>query len=396
MICLASLASTSAAASAIRASLTPHPWLLVVALACSVGPALLFLANLRLYQPPAPAAGPRLRPISVLIPARNEEGSIAACVQSVLASGHGGDAALEVIVLDDASTDRTAAIVQSLAAQHPQLRSVPAPPLPAGWNGKQHACHILAGLARYNTLCFLDADVRLEPDALARLAHFMTTSPVRPSLVSGFPLQQTGTLLEWLLIPLIHFVLLCYLPIARMRAQATHPALAAGCGQLMIVDRAAYLATGGHAAIRQTMHDGLLLPRLFRHHGFSTDLADLTPLARCRMYTTAGEVWQGLGKNATEGLAAPARIVPFTVLLGAGQVLPLWLAVRWPGAWTLLALGASYLPRLVAARRFHQSWRGALLHPFSVILLLVLEWYALGRKLLGGRATWKERAYDVG
>ena len=70
------------------------------------------------------------------------------------------------------------------------------------------------------------------------------------------------------------------------------------------------------------MHDGLLLPRLFRKHGYRTDLADLTALAAVRMYTTAAQVWQGLAKNATEGVAAPARIVPISLLLLLGQVIP--------------------------------------------------------------------------
>ncbi len=369
--------------------LPPHPWLLAASLVCSAGPALLFLANLRRYQPP-PLARPGLRAVSVLIPARNEEASIAAALHSVLASQA---VELEVIVLDDASTDRTAAIVRELAAGDARLRLALAPALPAGWNGKQHACHVLGGLASHDVLCFLDADVRLEPHALARLQQFLVDA--HASLVSGFPQEETGTLLEWLLLPLIHFVLLGFLPLAMMRREPHNPALAAGCGQIMMADRAAYQATVGHAAIRESMHDGLRLPRLFREHGLGTDLADLTALARCRMYTDARGVWQGLVKNATEGMAAPARIVPFTLLLLGGQVLPLVLAVLWPGVWTLPALAASYLPRVLAARRFRQSWRGALLHPCGILLLLVLQWYALGRKLLGYRAVWKERACDV-
>jgi hypothetical protein len=364
-------------------------WLLALALVCSVVPALLFIANLRLFQPP-PIAGAGLKPVSVLIPARNEENSIAAALASVLTTT-GID--FEVIVLDDASTDSTAAIVEEFAQRDPRVRLAHAPPLPAGWNGKQHACHVLSSLAKCDVLCFLDADVRVAPQAFARLAQFRVAS--RTSLVSGFPHEETGTPLEWMLIPLIHFVLLGFLPFAMLRNEPRNPAFAAGCGQILMVERAAYKASGGHAAIRESMHDGLRLPRLFREHGFATDLCDLTDLVRCRMYTDARSVWQGLVKNATEGIAAPSRIVPFTLILLAGQVLPLVLVVLWPSPWTLLALTASYLPRVLAAQRFRQSRRGALLHPFGIVLLLVLQWYALARKLLGYRATWKERACDV-
>jgi hypothetical protein len=364
-------------------------WLVGLELVCSVGPAVLFVANLRLYRPP-PAAGVGLRAVSVLIPARNEEGSIGAALASVVAST---GVEFEVIVLDDASTDGTGRIVAAVAERDGRVRLAEAPALPAGWNGKQHACHVLASLARYDLLCFLDADVRVEPGALARLEQFLVDS--QASLVSGFPREETGTPLEWLLIPLIHFVLLGFLPFAMLRREARDPAFAAGCGQIMMVERAAYALAGGHGAIRESMHDGLRLPRLFREKGFATDLTDLTGLARCRMYTDARGVWQGLVKNATEGMAAPGRIVPFTVLLGAGQVLPLVLVAVWPGVWTGLAVAACYLPRVLAAVRFRQSWRGVVLHPVGVAALLVLQWYALGRKLLGYRATWKERACDV-
>jgi hypothetical protein len=170
--------------------------------------------------------------------------------------------------------------------------------------------------------------------------------------------------------------------------------------------RAAYRKTGGHAEIRATMHDGLLLPQLFRRNGLRTDIADLTYLATCRMYHNASEVWRGLAKNATEGMAAPARILPFTFLLFCGQVLPLLLAISvviWPASYSdgarsliLAALAASYIPRLVSVWKYRQSLSSALLHPLGVTVLLLLQWYALLGKLAGQRVTWKERAYRLG
>ena len=134
--------------------------------------------------------------MSVLIPARNEEGSIGAAVASVLA-GEGVD--LEVIVLDDHSEDRTGEIVRSISERDSRVRIEPAPALPSGWCGKQHACHVLANLARYELLVFMDADVRLAPQALARATAFLTRSGA--DLVSGFPEELTGTFSERLVIP---------------------------------------------------------------------------------------------------------------------------------------------------------------------------------------------------
>jgi hypothetical protein len=372
--------------------------LALLVLACAALPAALFSANLKLYRDPDPS-DTTAASLSVLIPARNEEASIEAAVHSVLRST---GVVLEVIVMDDHSTDRTAQIVAAMAQLDDRVRLEMAPALPSGWNGKQHACWQLAHAARYPVFCFVDADVRVAPLAMVRMAAFLETHDA--ALVSGFPRQITSTWLEWLLIPLIHFVLRGFLPLALMR-QGTDPAFAAGCGQFLMVRREAYFAAGGHAAIRHTMHDGLLLPRLLRKAGFRTDLADITSLAVCRMYTSASQVWNGLAKNATEGLAAPARIVPMSLVFLLGQVAPvlliypLWMR-RVPSplalAFVLLAALCAWLPRVLAARRFRQDWRGVALHPLAISILVVLQWYALLAKLLGREPTWKQRPYKAG
>ncbi|MBY0395130.1 MAG: glycosyltransferase, partial [Thermoleophilia bacterium] len=284
--------------------------LCLVSLALAAVPALLFLDNLRQYLPPRlPAPGAPTPSVSVLIPARNEEASIAAAVESALAS-EGVD--LEVVVLDDHSTDATADLVRAIMARDGRVRLETAPELPPGWCGKQHACHALAGLATRPVLVFVDADVRLAPDGLARASAFLDAS--RADLVSGIPRQITVGWLEQLVIPLIHFVLLGFLPMRRMRAYPD-PGYAAGCGQLFITRKGAYDRMGGHATIRTTLHDGIKLPRAYRAAGLATDLFDATDVARCRMYGSARDVWFGLAKNATEGLASPAMIGPATLLL---------------------------------------------------------------------------------
>ncbi len=365
--------------------------LALLAMVCAIVPAGLFVANLRRYRGPLERSHGR---VSLLIPARNEAAGVRAALEAALRSV---DVVLEVVVMDDSSTDGTAAIVEEVAEGDARVRLERAPALPGGWNGKQHACWALAGAARSDILCFVDADVRLQPEALTRMAGQLMAGG--NGLVSGFPREQTGTWLEWMLLPLIHFVLLGFLPLGRMRAGAD-PAFAAGCGQFLMVRREDYFVCGGHAAIRATMHDGLLLPRLLRSHGFRTDLADLTELATCRMYTSARDVWQGLAKNATEGIADSRRIVPISMLLLLGQVTPFVLAFSWgrmgrvAAGCALVGMVAAWVPRLLGVWRFRQDWRGALLHPFGILLLLAVQWYALGRKLRGGAVSWKARAYS--
>jgi hypothetical protein len=371
-------------------------------------PAVMFLINLRWFRAPGLSAVSDVR-VAVLIPARNEERNIRACVESVLASR---GIELEVLVLDDGSTDQTAEVVREIALRDARVRLIAGRALPQGWNGKQHACWMLAQETDAELLLFLDADVRIMPDALVRCVGELRTR--RVALLSGFPRQLLGGWMEQILLPLIHFVLMGLLPMGRMR-RTTKVAYAAGCGQFFLAERDAYFACGGHAAIRGTRHDGLRLPEEFRRHGLRTDLVDLTELAEVRMYCSASEVWMGLAKNATEGLGSPKRIVPVTILLLMGQVLPVFAAGLWVALWVSLAVvGAtfddaraativsvllaiavvtSYLPRVIATWKFSQPVISALLHPVGVLMLLGVQWYALVRQVFGRPVEWRTRSY---
>jgi glycosyltransferase involved in cell wall biosynthesis len=364
-------------------------------------PATMTLWNLGIFRKPRHPhdSGEETRPaVSLLIPARNEEAGIGAAVRSALASE---GVEVEVIVLDDGSTDATADIVRAIAADDGRVRLHDAPPLPQGWCGKQHACWVLASLARHDVLAWIDADVRLAPDALIRATAFLTERDA--GLVSGFPRQHTVSLGEQLVVPLIHQVLLGYLPMAMMR-ESKDPGFGAGCGQFFVARRDAYEAVGGHAVIKASMHDGVTLPRAFRRAGFMTDAFDATDLATCRMYRSFPEVWRGFAKNATEGMASIPGIFVWTILLGGAFVLPvaltlLLLAGAFPDASSLAHRSAiaatitSYTTSLLVMVRFRQTWLTGLLRPIGVALLLAIQWYALTRKLAGFEAAWKGRAY---
>ena len=356
-----------------------------VALALAAFPLAMAAVNLCLLRRPRALAG--CPAVSVLIPARNEAGNIGDAVACVLASA---GVALELVVLDDHSTDATPDILARIA--DPRLRVVHAPPLPRGWSGKQHACAQLATHATHPLIVFVDADVRLAPDALVRMAGYMRTHDV--GLASGFPHQRLVGWSERLLLPMIHVLLLGYLPMPLMRWLRA-PALGAGCGQLFIARRADYERAGGHAAIRASLHDGITLPRAFRRAGVMTGLFDADRLASVRMYQTAPQVWEGLTKNATEGMATPVALPVWTAILGGGHVLPLLLLLTAPDAAAGCALAASVGLRLLLAWRFRERLRDALLAPVSVLALLALQWAALIRAWRGRPATWRGRAYPA-
>ncbi|WP_245572898.1 glycosyltransferase [Lichenihabitans psoromatis] len=362
----------------------------LVVLALAALPLVMTLLNVRLITtPPLPTTRPA---VAILIPARNEERAIGRCVEAALANVQ---ADIEVIVLDDASTDRTSEVVRAIALRDSRLTLAQAPPLPPGWNGKQHACSVLASLTDKPFLLFLDADVVLQPEAAARLA-----SAKGVDLVSGVPRQEMGGALERMVVPIINALLLGYLPVGMMR-RSRQVGLAAGCGQMMMVRAEAYHRTGGHAGIRRSLHDGLKLPRLFRAAGLRTDLVNGAALATCRMYQSPAALWTGFLKNATEGMAKPIALPIWTVLLFGGHVLP-WLllavdlvsGVSWPVTGvTALACVLPLVARTIQSRVAGEPLSTVPLHPLGILVTLAIQWTALARRRFGRPTEWRGRAY---
>lgn len=381
---------------------------LIVLLCMAIIPLVMTLWNASLLEKLSPcpddnprsASGNSSARISVLIPARNEALRIAGTLQSLQGQG---TSLGEVLVLDDHSTDGTAEVVLSFVSSIPNLRVISGEDLPPGWCGKNFACTQLAAAARCDLLVFLDADVQLKSGALNSLAEFMARHP-HVDLASGIPHQILGSIWEKILIPQIHFILMGFLPLKAMRS-TLDPGFAAACGQLMVIRSAAYQATGGHSSIPSKIHDGLQLARHFRASGCPTDLFDPTAIASCRMYLNGPEVFHGLSKNATEGMADWKAIFPMTTLLVFGQVLPvptfLFMLASNTGFslmhWILVGAGAlaGLLPRLLIARRFRLGFFPGLLQPLAAFVLIAIQWVARIRASSGRPSTWKGRQYPA-
>ena len=333
--------------------------------------------------------------ISVLIPARNEAAAIAATVRLLLAQSYPGR--FELIVLDDQSTDDTSALALAAGAGDFRLRLLAGAPLPAGWVGKPWACHQLAQAAHGDLLLFTDADVAWQPGALAAVvAQQQATSA---GLLSVWPTQQMHSWAERLVVPLMSYALLAYLPVAWVHDLPQKQAAAAN-GQCLLFTRAAYADCGGHAAVRARVLDDVLLAHRIKAAGQRLRLADGAGLVQARMYTDWRSVRDGYAKNI---LAGHLNSIPFLLLSTLFHltlfVLPwIWLiaglfdtaTTGWPELPLIAALLGIGL-RACTAATARQPLRDALLMPISVLLMTRIAFQAIWWRVRRGGPVWKGR-----
>lgn len=350
--------------------------------------------NLRYWERAAGTVENNNELVSICIPARNEERNITSIVESLLSGTY---QAIEVVVYDDGSSDSTPQHIAALAAKDPRVRPAVTSPLPGGWNGKQHACWRMSEQAKGQWLLFTDADVRFAPTAIERT--LATAAKLNAPMVSGFPRELIGTLSESLSVPMIFFILLSYLPFPQMR-RSNNPSASAGCGQFLFVRRDAYDASGGHSGFKESMHDGIKLPRAVRRAGYHTDLIDVTRECECRMYHNFSEVWRGFGKNAFEGLGSLGLLLFITIVHLLAHVLP-WAGVMlWflthdlvSSVFALLCgctIACNITQRLLILHRTaHPLWL-AFVHPIAILFMTAVQWWSFWLHLRGKR-EWKGR-----
>ena len=314
----------------------------------------------------APAGTPAGRPaVSLLVPMRNEAARIAASVPAMLAQGVD-----ELIVLDDESDDGTGQVARRLLAGHAHARVHRGVPAPAGWVGKNWACHQLAAQASGSLLAFCDADVLLADGAIDAMLGEMRAQ--RAAVFSVFPRQITASLGEHLITPLIDDVLLCFLPFGLLSADV--PRAATANGSLLVFTREAYQQLGGFAAVRGHVTEDVAMARRARALGLQLGLALGGPLVATRMYGSYRDVVTGLSRGllpVTGG--SPARLVLAAVWHLLVYTLPAALAPR-RREWMLpLALGVAERLGVELKTRRGAAWQAALtpLSPVAAIPVVV-------------------------
>jgi glycosyl transferase family 2 len=321
--------------------------------------------------------------VAVLLPLRNEAERVTPCLEALL--GQTGVPNLEILVLDDGSTDGTAEVVRAVAGD--KVRLLSGAPLPAGWLGKPHACAQLASAAGdVDVLVYVDADVVLAPDAVAGGVDLLRSAGV--TLLSPYPrIVGAGRLVQ----PLLQWSWLTFLPLRAME-RSPRPSLAAAGGQWLVLDRAGYEQAGGHGAVRDDVLEDIGLARAVKRAGGRIALADGSALAECLMYSSWSELRDGYGKSLWASFGSPAgatAVVGMLVLLYVASPVAL-LGVGAVG-WALTAYGMGVVGRVVSARATGgRAWPDALAHPLSVLLFagLVVRSFALRRR---GRLSWRGR-----
>lgn len=359
--------------------------------AIAVGLAAHTAFNLTQLREPQFTGNTITEPVSILIPARNEASTIEAAVRS--ASNQMGLADLEIIVMDDDSSDETAEIVNRLAQSDPRIRLMRSTEnIPAGWMGKQFACHRLSREARGSILVFLDADVTLEPHAVAACSELMRAHGF--AMVAPYPRQLASGTVERLVQPLVVWSWAATLPVG-IAENSLRPSLSAANGQLLVVDAGKYHAIGGHESVQSVVLEDIALMRELKKSGERCITVNGSALAQCRMYDTTTDLVEGYAKSLWSAFGSAAGSLAISTLLATAYIVPAAgmltsrkRSTRMVGA---LGYGAGVLSRgLVAHRTASPVLPDSLAHPASVATFIGLTALSWSRHLRGTN-TWKGR-----
>jgi glycosyltransferase involved in cell wall biosynthesis len=328
--------------------------------------------------------------ISAIVPARDEEDVIAACIASLALQPE----IAEILVVNDHSSDRTAEIVRSLMPRIPRLRLLEAPAVPDGWVGKNNAVWHGASEARHSWLLFTDADAQLENGATARALKIFQDSG--PALISFSPEQVMRTWYEKSLIPFVYCRLARRFSFDKVNDPRSPDA--AANGQFLLVHRDAYAAAGGHAAVAGEVLEDVALAKRVKSLGYRLWFAPGKGIVRARMYRSFAAMWEGWKKNLFQLMGGTNQSVRREI----ADVIP-WIPL------VLLVLGfripiAAFLGVLfIAFRQFgygmeltRNQFKGSFIFYYAPALVLYLGvLWASYRAHAKGKISWKGREYPV-
>lgn len=330
--------------------------------------------------------------LSVVVPARNEAGKLEPALRTVLAQDY---RPMEIVAVDDRSTDATGEILERLAREHDRMRVLHVDGLPEGWLGKNHALQRGAEMARGDLLLFTDADVMMRPDTLRRAVAYVDRR--RLDHITVIPdLEMPGALLE---AATGTFKMLFGLHFRPWRARDPDSDRYVGTGAFNLVRADAYRDVGGHDPIALRPADDLKLGRLLKRSGYRQAAVLGGDMLSVEWYSSLGDLVRGLDKNAfsVAGYSvlrvsvATAGLLLFLTWPGVALVVTEG-AVRWTNAGVLGVLAAVYADN---ARFYgHSPWHGFLL-PVTSALMAFIGWRSALKALATGSIEWRETEYSL-
>ncbi len=325
--------------------------------------------------------------VSVIVPARNEEGRIAPALRSLGAQDH---ERLEVIVVDDESEDGT--LAEALAAAGPRVRVIEGAPRPDGWVGKSWAAEQGVREARGDWLLFTDADVIHAPTSAGSAVAL--AERLGAAGVTVLCRLEAGTAAERIVQPAAAVLIRTFVapgPLVRSRRSP----IAIAAGGFILVRRDVYEQVGGHGSVRDELIDDMALAVRLKEAGEPLVIADGTDRVRVRMYHGLGELWRGWRKNSSVGISrSPA-------LAGAGAAsalvlafAPAWLTLRGPRALGLAALTLQLASRAAVDGLAPTPRRYWLTLPTGMAFLAAVSLRSTLDRLNGG-VEWRGRRYSI-
>jgi len=331
--------------------------------------------------------------VSILVPARNEEHNIIACVDSILDQNYTN---FEVIVLDDCSTDKTLEKLKQYKNKDSKLFILEGEELPQGWTGKNWACHQLFTNANGDLLLFLDADTRLNANALNSAVNSLLRE--NADFISALPREETITCSEKLLVPVMNWGVFCFYPLV-LAMKSRIPALAVSIGQFMLFTRQAYKKIGGHAAAKTEITEDKALPKAIVKQKMKWLLLDGTESLTTRMYLNFSDTYNGLSKSLFPWFDSNVPIYTFIwlwLLVVFWQPLIVLTMSLIDSSFTtstslaIVSVALSFITWSIFYIRFKYPPFLIVLYPVIIPLWVSVAMASMIRSLFG-TTTWKDR-----
>jgi chlorobactene glucosyltransferase len=337
--------------------------------------------------------------VSVLIPARNEENNIRRILNSMLKQDYRN---LEILVLDDNSTDATGHIVEEFVKKDGRIKLIKGAPLPAGWKGKCFACHQLSKIAKGSYFVFTDADTLHYPNSISGSLAALLKNNL--DVTSIYPRQIAVTFSERMSVRFINFIILSFMPLILVK-HSKAPFFSTAIGQFFLFKREAYEKTGGFEFVKDEILEDINISKQVKRCGLKIMIYDGSDSIFCRMFTNLPDVIKGFSRfiyaafdcNFLMEFIAVSFIE--LIYLGPFILLPIGIFILdWPAkiiALNIIQMFLIFTIKFILAIRFKERILDVFFTPVSLAFVYLLAINSYRQSKFGKGVDWKDRVYSV-